>query len=525
MRRIQLRREGKLWVLLVSSLLLYLLLARSHWLPNPRRHILKQSASTSISSPYIYHVLNLSEQECKDVFPDLTKDLDATVALGPFKLKQAHGTGPLQARIKDGQLYIIHAEDKDTLSSELLQAQQAALYQINRAIITSPSPLPDTIFALNIRDQPYGTAFSYSRPAYATPASATPPLTRAFLMPHFAFWNWPLPSIGSISRAREAISRIEANLPFARKDPRVVWRGSTRFNGAHNPTLRTNLVRVAGGAEWADVRALEGYDVDVASHEITNDKDEKGEARGLDSREAGKKGQNERQAEGQAEGYDERQHEEEKVNTTPLMIEDFCRYKYIIYTDGVTYSGRLPFHQMCGSVLLTAPLAWRQLTTHLLRPLFSRDLLSHSHSHSHEVSPRSHNSRVQTGSKGGTGRGKSIGSTGGIGGIGDIGREIPAAVRNAWPKYYTLDDANIVFVAPDWSDLEDTVAWLENHPDIAAGIARRQRDLFVGKGYVSPAMETCYWRALIRGWSQVVRLEGEGWEDEEGVSWEEFSIS
>ncbi|KAI0802916.1 glycosyl transferase family 90-domain-containing protein [Xylaria sp. FL0064] len=415
-------------------LLLYLLLAHSHWIPNQRRHILKQSASTNISSQDVYHLLNLSEQECKDIFPDLTQDLDATVALGPFKLKQAHGTGPLQARIKDGQLYIIHSEDKNTLSPELLQAQQAALYQINRAIITSSSTLPDTIFALNIRDQPYGAAFSYSRPAYAAAASATPPLTRAFLMPHFAFWNWPLPSIGSISRAREAISRIEDNLPFARKDPRVVWRGSTRFNGAHNPTLRTDLLRVAGGAEWADVRALEGYD----------------------------------------------------VNTTTLMIEDFCRYKYVLYTDGVTYSGRLPFHQMCGSVLLTPPLAWRQLTTHLLRPVFSRDLLIHSH----EASPRSHSQ----------------------------------AVRRAWPTHYTPEDANIVFVAADWSDLEDTVAWLEDHPDIAAGIARRQRDLFVGKGYVSPAMETCYWRALLRGWSQVVRLEGEGWEDEEGVSWEEFSI-
>ncbi|KAI1271888.1 glycosyl transferase family 90-domain-containing protein [Xylaria sp. FL0933] len=535
MRRIQLRREGKLWLLLVSSLVLYFLLARSHWIPNQRRHILKQSASISISSPDIHHLLNLSEQECKDVFPDLTKDLDATVALGPFKLKQAHGTGPLQARIKDGQLYIIHSEDQSTLSPELLQAQQAALYQINRAIITSPSPLPNTIFALNIRDQPYGTAFSYSRPALASRASATPPLTRAFLMPHFAFWNWPLPSIGSISRAREAISRIEDTLPFARKDPRVVWRGSTRFNGAHNPTLRTDLVRVAGDAEWADVRALEGYDVDVASPKVTSSKDneeergerggERDEARGLDSREAGKKGHeeghDERQHERQHESQDEKQNEEEKANTTTLPIEDFCRYKYIIYTDGVTYSGRLPFHQMCGSVLLTPPLAWRQLTTHLLQPVFSRDLLSHSLSlsHSHEVvQGSSHNSQLQTGSTGSIGRGESIRS------IGGIGKEIPDAVRNAWPRRHTPEDANIVFVSPDWSDLEDTVAWLEDHPDTAAGIARRQRELFVGKGYLSPAMETCYWRALIRGWSQVVRLEGEGWEDEEGVSWEEFSI-
>ncbi|KAI0427166.1 glycosyl transferase family 90-domain-containing protein [Xylaria sp. FL1042] len=457
MRPFQLMRMGKIWMLLAWSLLLYLgLLAHSHLVLNPRRHNLKQVVPTSVPSQDVYQFLNLSEQECKDTFPDLTKDLDATIALGPFTLKQANGKGPLQARIKDGQLYIIHSEDKDSLSPELLQTQQAALHQINRAIITSPEALPDTIFALNVRDQPYGTAFSYSRPAYPAPASAMPPITRAFLMPHFAFWDWPLPSIGSISRAAKAISRIEDTLPFARKDPRVVWRGSARFNGAHNPTLRTGLLRIAAGAEWADVRALESYDV--------------GASQGQESR-----GEGEEAREGTA-------------NTTTLMIEDFCRYKYVLYTDGVTYSGRLPFHQMCGSVLLTPPLAWRQLTTHLLQPVFSRDLFSHNQH------------------------------------TGSAGRGMLEGVRNAWPARYAPEDANVVFVAPDWSDLEDTVLWLENHPDIAAGIARRQRELSVGRGYISPAMETCYWRALLRGWSQVVRLEGEGWADEDGVSWEEFSI-
>ncbi len=50
------------------------------------------------------------------------------------------------------------------------------------------------------------------------------------------------------------------------------------------------------------------------------------------------------------------------------MMEDFCRYKYVIHTEGVTYSGRLQFLQMCASVLLTPPMAWRQHTTHLVRP-------------------------------------------------------------------------------------------------------------------------------------------------------------
>ncbi|KAI8949438.1 glycosyl transferase family 90-domain-containing protein [Xylaria longipes] len=486
-------RVRRLWILLASSLLLYLvLLARSHRAGSPH-HNLRHSIPARGSSSDVHQSLNLSEQECKAAFPDLTQDLEATVALGPFTLKQVHGAGPLQARLKDGQLYIIHAENRDSLSPELLQAREAALHQINRAIITSPEKLPDTVFSLNIRDQPYGTAWSYSRPAYAAPASALPPIKRAFLMPHFAFWSWPLPSIGSVTRAAEAIARIEDALPFARKDPRVIWRGSARFNGVHQPTLRWDLLRATAGAEWADVRALDSYEMETSpraaaegNEERKQEEKEKGRGKELAKEEGGEDELDGIKLETRTAGY--RAQGDTNVNpygnTTTLMIEDFCRYKYAIYTDGVTYSGRLPFLQMCRSVLLTPPIAWRQHMTHLVRPLFSSDLVPGA---THEWA-------------------------------------LSSGVRKAWPTHYSPAEANAVFVAPDWSDLGDTIAWLEAHPDIAEGIAQRQRGLFVGRGYISPAMETCYWRALIRGWSSVVRLEGEGWDDSVGVIWEEFSL-
>ena len=83
-----------------------------------------------------------------------------------------------------------------------------------------------------------------------------------------------------------------------------------------------------------------------------------------------------------------------------------------------------------------------------------------------------------------------------------------------------------MFVAPDWSDLGETVAWLEEHPEIAEGIARRQRDTFVGGGYFSPAAETCYWRALVRGWSEVVRVdEAELEEIGAGQTFESFVLT
>jgi hypothetical protein len=275
--------------------------------------------------------------------------------------------------------------------------------------MTSPTPLPDTIIGINIQDQPFGAAFSYARPAYAAPTANNPPISRAFLMPHFSFWAWPLPFIGSFSRAAAAVDEIEAGLPFARKTPRAVWRGTRRFHGSHNPHLRQDLLNITKDAAWADVQALE-WEGDEAKATM-------------------------------GDGY----------ATNALPIEDFCKYKYVLYTEGITYSGRLQFLQMCNSVLLTPPLAWLQHTTHLIRPVFSYDMDSAAQGRE----PWSPSSGVQ----------------------------------EAWPTHYRPDQANTVFVAPDWSDLGDTIRWLEDHPAIAGGIARRQRDLFVGQGYFSPAAE------------------------------------
>jgi len=89
---------------------------------------------------------------------------------------------------------------------------------------------------------------------------------------------------------------------------------------------------------------------------------------------------------------------------------------------------------------------------------------------------------------------------------------------------YPASEANIVFVAADWSDLEQTIAYLRANPDVARGIARRQRQLVSDGGYLSPAAEVCYWRALVRGWASVARTEGvEGWVDGEGVRLETFA--
>ncbi|KAL2149137.1 hypothetical protein VTH82DRAFT_8485 [Thermothelomyces myriococcoides] len=388
--------------------------------------------------PEILNNLSLDEEQCNAYFPGLTKEIDDAVAKGPFEVKQTGNRGPLQGRIKDGKISIIYAQRKQDISKEMMNSRTASLNQLHRAILTSPSPLPDTIFTLNFQDQPFGISWAYSRaadPEFHSKGSNA----RTFLMPHFSFWAWRLPFVGSMGRAAQAISDIEAEYDEGRwhqKIAKAVWRGTMWFNSVYNPRMRQDLVAAGRGRAWADIEPLQW---DGTNGNATN----------------------------------------------ALPIEDFCRYKYIVHTEGVTYSGRFQFLQMCASVVLTPPIHWMQHVTHLAKPLFTSDL-------------------DLEGTKGWT----------------------PTEnVRRAWPVRYKPEEANIVFVAPDWSDLEATVAWLEENPEIAEGIARRQRDLFVGGGYFSPAAETCYWRALLRGWAKVAQTEGQGWEETEGIPFEEFSLT
>lgn len=305
--------------------------------------------------------------------------------------------------------------------------QLATLHQLYRSILTSPSPLPNSTLTFSSHDVPPGSTLSFARPGISASGKRILPI------PHFSFWSWPLPFVGSISSASAAIDRIEQEYPFAAKNPRAVWRGTSWFNNGAgaNPRGRQELLAGARGREWADVKALEWTS---GSETATN----------------------------------------------ALPIEDFCRHKYVIHTEGIGYSGRLQFHQLCASVILSPPLEWLQHTSHLVRPVFSSTLL-------------------------GTEDGNTF-----------------RRARKFWPEEYdATEEANMVFVKADWSDLEATVSWLESHQEVAANIARRQRELYRGKGYLSPAAEACYWRAAVRGWSEIAQPTGVGWETR-GVTFEEF---
>lgn len=160
----------------------------------------------------------------------------------------------------------------------MLFERDAVLNQIYRAILTSPTPLPDTVFTFSITDTPRENGWSFAR-------SNDPNANRKdWVMPHFAFFSWPKPFIGTVDEALAKINRIEENTSWEQKIPKAVWRGTGWFNSVGNTQLRPNLLKATKGKDWADVEVL------------------KWETNG------------------------------EKASNS-IGIEDFCKYKYILYTE------------------------------------------------------------------------------------------------------------------------------------------------------------------------------------------------
>lgn len=428
----------------------------------------RKGSSLSFFSPTAWHqqpdltdhVLNrlsLNEKQCSTAFPGLFDSVDEMVTKGIFYLRQSNQM--VTGRIRDGKIYILSEEKMGDMSDMMFKERAAALHQLHRAIVTSPEPLPDTLFALNIHDTPQARSLSYSRsrdPEHSFGADG-----HIFLMPHFSYWHWMrLPFISSLRNASTQITAIETATPFEHKIPKAVWRGTPWFASSANTELRKSLLTTAhvagsttskGGENlpWADVQSLKWSD-------------------------SGRRSEN------------------------ALKIEDFCRYKYVVYTEGISYSGRLQFHQLCASVLITPAIVWMQHTTHLVRPVWSTELLASDREWIRKRRSEKNN-------------------------VNNVHRNTKMALKNPpeehpskrnlkmWPEgtTYGPTNANAVFVRSDWADLEDVIMFLEDHPELAAQIARNQRDTFHGNGYFSPAAEACYWRAVIRGWAAVARRPGD----------------
>ena len=101
------RRWRQPLALLATLLFVYIVLSVDHepWRSARDDGWLKPAEWLKHPSRQFTNSLNLTVAQCSAAFPNLTADIDRTVGLGPFTLTQATGNmGPLQARIKDGQV-------------------------------------------------------------------------------------------------------------------------------------------------------------------------------------------------------------------------------------------------------------------------------------------------------------------------------------------------------------------------------------------------------------------------------------
>ncbi|KAL1601503.1 hypothetical protein SLS60_006418 [Paraconiothyrium brasiliense] len=400
--------------------------------------------------------LDMSKNECRMIFPDLFMDVDYAASNGKFVLEKDEGdyTGLVQGRIKDNkvrhlqrftattsafqrknlltiptQLYILTTAP--SLVPQILHQRTAILSQLHRALITSPTPLPDTPFAFVVNDSPRNNSWAFARPNKNGPYNI-------FLMPSFAFWSWPAPTLGAFDAVLSRISTLEATTPFERKIDKAVWRGTPWFNPLGHPRLRQDLLKATQNREWADVAALN-------THAHASNK---------------------------------------------LAMEEFCRYKYVVYTEGVTYSGRLPYHQACGSVVVSAPLTYLTQTAWFLRPIAAGELIA------------------------------------GLGGGKGARRRKSEGEGLTMPLLGTVKDwreANAIYVSPRFDDLEEVIMVLRAHPEVARRIARNQREAVVERGYLSGAAEACYWRALVEAWARSVVVRDE-WAEEMGERYETWLL-
>lgn len=363
----------------------------------------------------------LSSEQCDVAFPDFYKEVDRAVSLrreqlGHIKVNDTaldwREEGVFRALIHNNKLRIL--ETRKALENKgLRERTHAVLHQINRALIGASATgetLPDIEFSVIVEDRPnLPTAANDTHVVWSFARRLQDRShDRAWIIPDFNLWAW-LGVAGDFGEYRELAAQRDAFV--ADKIPQAVWRGVTWTN----PSVRAPLLKVSENKSWADVKEIDWKD-----------------------------------------------------HTNMMPTEDFCRYAFVVHTEGRSWSGRLKYLLQCDSLPIVHKMEWIGHYYHLLQ-----------------------------------GKG---------------------------------DDKNVISVKRDFANLEKKVKHYMEHPEDAQRLADNVRTTFRDR-YLTPAAQTCYWRRLIRGWSEVafqpliyedVEIDVSGTNETEtklrGISFEAFII-
>ncbi|KAK5076380.1 hypothetical protein LTR64_006140 [Lithohypha guttulata] len=246
--------------------------------------------------------LMLDDSQCTVAFPRLFEEVSRAVE----GRKLSHITSEELDEIEPKNGYVramIYDQGLYVIQKQgaIYSRELSTLHAIYRAILTSPLPLPNIEFVFNTDDIVFEPQPLW---AYARKAEHN----HLWLMPDFGFFSWPETLAGSMREVQlKAVEEEDIRQhPWHNKIEKVLWRGATM-----GLALRDRLLSVTTGKEWADVVALDWHDKDSMQHDLKS-------------------------------------------------MPEHCDYKYLVHTEGNSYSGRLKYLQACQSVVIAHKMDWIQ---------------------------------------------------------------------------------------------------------------------------------------------------------------------
>ena len=267
----------------------------------------------------------LNREQCDSAFPDLWYEIDRSVNVWKHNISRqitANDTslewrdeGAFRALIHRNQLRILETKGIFDLEGSQFPERAVAVWsQIHRALLGATAAgekLPSIEFSVSVDDRP-NTPEEDPEDKHTLWAFSreykNPAHDRAFVMPDFNFWSWRGVA-GSFTEMRARGKDLDEYIPD--KIPKAVWRGAVWTN----PEVRGPLLKVTKNKSWADV-----FEFDWMTRE----------------------------------------------NFIPM--EDFCRYAFLVHTEGRSWSGRLKYLLNCDSVTVIHEREWTAHYYSLLVP-------------------------------------------------------------------------------------------------------------------------------------------------------------
>lgn len=268
----------------------------------------------------------MDEASCRTEFgklyPQLETNTRAWQAKGGISYDDVQGAaasssqnwGMARVIVKDGQLFIRQVrEGGESRISALLHLLHTAVSTDPASSSTrggkvgSPVPPVDLVFTTADKDgNPSAVAWTLDKRVNEDPRIGT------WLMPDFGFAGWPEAGIASYEEFIALSDREERQFPWPHKDNRAFWRGlANRYSVREDLLQRTDRRKDPTREAWADVEQTSFHDQGADFHEL-------------------------------------------------VPMHEHCRHKYLIHSEGNSYSGRSKYLFSCHAVVIAHPLEWTQ---------------------------------------------------------------------------------------------------------------------------------------------------------------------